>query len=648
MLVGQQLGPFLIEKALGAGAMGTVYRGKYIETGQVVAIKVMSPGLATGSSAARFERESKILKQLKHPNIVRHFGAGKQQGVAYYAMEYVQGESLDRVMARRDRMSWEEVVDLGQQLCSALQHAHEQGIIHRDLKPSNLMILSDGTLKLTDFGIAKDVDVTQLTAANNTIGTAAYMSPEQCRGDPNITWKSDLYSLGVVFYELITGRKPFNAENTMDMFLLHVNGTFERPSRIVLDLPIWMDNLICQLLEKKPEQRPLDAAMVAQVLGSIQEKVEAQQSAGIDAAKARRIDRPRDQRITNAEDREAARSLLGKPRGKRKKKQKKLHQMVWVQAAGILFVLAAVVTILFIVLQPPSPEKLYKQAEKLMSSDDEDKWYRAREGPIKEYLQRYGKQETAMTEQVRKWADDYDVARYEKLLAKHVGHEKLGKLGAVAAQSEGEKLAFKAAIAEYDGDADKAIELWKKVIEEDALRVGLLAQRHLAMLAEIPVREKELLALRRELRDKKPKFRGELIQLPLDEFRQRAFLALRQEQLGDYVAARKRYEELKEDAAKENTQRFWNLFAAAKSKQMSDKLKDKPDEKVRVELVTRKVEAASKEAKANRNLLDQRAVAQDVVELYAKDSAMADPVKEAKQIIESVDKGRGIPPKDKS
>ena len=98
-------------------------------------------------------------------------------------MEYVQGESLDRVMARRDRMSWEEVVDLGQQLCAALQHAHEKGIIHRDLKPSNLMILSDGTLKLTDFGIAKDIDVTGLTGANSTIGTAAYMSPEQCRGD---------------------------------------------------------------------------------------------------------------------------------------------------------------------------------------------------------------------------------------------------------------------------------------------------------------------------------------------------------------------------------------------------------------------------------------------------------------------------------
>src|SRR5262249_46215520 len=157
--------------------------------------------------------------------------------------------SLDRVMARRDRMSWEEVVDLGKQLCAALQHAHEAGIVHRDLKPSNLMVLSDGTIKLTDFGIAKDLDATQLTAANSTVGTAAYTSPEQCRGERDIGPKSALYAMGVVFYELLTGRKPFVAENAMDMFMLHVQGTFERPSRLVPDLPVWLDNLVCQLLE---------------------------------------------------------------------------------------------------------------------------------------------------------------------------------------------------------------------------------------------------------------------------------------------------------------------------------------------------------------------------------------------------------------
>jgi len=291
MLVGQRLGPFDILQELGAGAMGAVFRARYTKSGQIVAVKVMAPGLGSNATAlARFERESDILKQLNHPNIVRHFGRSRSHKTIYYAMEFVQGETLDQVMQRRGRLTWEEVVTLGQPLCQALQHAHHQGIVHRDLKPSNIMVLPDGTPKLTDFGIAKDLDVTALTSANCTVGTAAYMSPEQCRGERDITHKSDLYSLGVMFYELMTGRKPFIAENAMDMFLLHVQGTFERPSKLVLDIPIWLDTIICQLLEKKPEHRPFDAAAVSEALNRVLEKVTAQQSAGVDAANARRMD----------------------------------------------------------------------------------------------------------------------------------------------------------------------------------------------------------------------------------------------------------------------------------------------------------------------------------------------------------------------
>jgi serine/threonine-protein kinase len=231
MLVGQKLGPFTVEREIGSGAMGSVYLARYAKTNRRVAIKIMAPGLGANEKAlARFEREAAILKQLNHLNIVRIYHFDKHQGTPYYAMEYIEGESLDRVMQRRGRFTWEEVIALGEQLCSALQHAHEQGIVHRDLKPSNLMVLPDGTLKLTDFGIAKDLDVTRLTSDNCTVGTASYMSPEQCRGERNLTHKSDLYSLGVLFYELLTGRKPFQADNAMDMFLLHVQGTFERPA----------------------------------------------------------------------------------------------------------------------------------------------------------------------------------------------------------------------------------------------------------------------------------------------------------------------------------------------------------------------------------------------------------------------------------
>src|SRR5262249_26088892 len=254
------------------------------KTGQRVALKFIAAGAAANPRQFdRFEREAEILKQLKHPNIVRMFGHGKHQKLPYYAMEYIEGQTLQQVLEGRGRLPWEEVVALGKQLCSALQHAHDQGIIHRDLKPSNLMVLPGGRLKLTDFGIAKDLDVTQLTSANCTVGTASYMSPEQCKGERNLTHKSDLYSLGVVLYELLTGEKPFDADNAMDMFLKHVKGKFEGRSRLAMDIPPWLDTLVCQLLEKKPEKRPFDATVVASALDQVVEKVTAQQSAGVDA-----------------------------------------------------------------------------------------------------------------------------------------------------------------------------------------------------------------------------------------------------------------------------------------------------------------------------------------------------------------------------
>src|SRR5207248_11801215 len=192
-------------------------------SGQAVAIKVIALNLLSNETALRrFMHEAKILEQLRHPNVVRLFGTGKYKKMPYFAMEYVEGESLDRVLERRDRFTWEEVVALGKHVCAALEHAHAQQIVHRDLKPSNLMVLSNGVVKLTDFGIAKGQDLTALTGDRHTVGTAAYMSPEQCRGEKTLTAKSDLYSLGVVFYELLTGRKPFNAESPIDMFMLHV------------------------------------------------------------------------------------------------------------------------------------------------------------------------------------------------------------------------------------------------------------------------------------------------------------------------------------------------------------------------------------------------------------------------------------------
>jgi serine/threonine protein kinase len=213
---GKLLGPFRIESVIGSGAMGTVYRAVFTETQRPVAIKIIAMGLAGNESAlARFEREADILKQLKHPHIVRLFATGRYKKTPFIAMEFVEGQSLEEALERRGRLTWEEVARLGKQLCLALQHAHEKGIIHRDLKPSNLMILKDGTLKLTDFGIAKATqgrltEKTLFTQFQQFIGTPAYMSPEQAEmSSMDVDTRTDVYALGVLLYELLTGTTPF-------------------------------------------------------------------------------------------------------------------------------------------------------------------------------------------------------------------------------------------------------------------------------------------------------------------------------------------------------------------------------------------------------------------------------------------------------
>jgi serine/threonine-protein kinase len=388
MLTGEQLGSFAIERELGSGAMGTVYLGRNTKTGQRVAVKVMAPELSRNRHAtARFERESQILKQLNHPNIVKILSIGKSQGMHYYAMEYLEGESLDRVMDRRDRISWEEVVRLGQQLCLALQHVHLQGIVHRDLKPSNFMLTKDGTIKLTDFGIAKDLDVTQLTSANCTVGTASYMSPEQCKGLKEITHKSDLYSLGVVLYELLTGRKPFEADSAMAMFEAHVKGTFVPPGQLVLDIPKWLNTLVCQLLEKEPEHRPMDADTVHQALERVVEKVSVQMSAGVDVARSRVMDRTPGAPKLDEKDKEAARTLLA---GGKKRRRKKTHfyRKTWFTALACLAVVAGMAGLIYMVARPASADDVFKQLQALMVPDNPANYEKAHE-PINEFYRRH-------------------------------------------------------------------------------------------------------------------------------------------------------------------------------------------------------------------------------------------------------------------
>lgn len=425
ILVGETIGPFYIEKEIGNGAMGSVYRARYSKgegPGRPVAIKVIASGLGDNERIqARFQREADILKQLKHPNIVRLLATGKYQKNPFYAMEFIDGESMDAVLERHGKFHWEKVIEFGKQICAALQHAHENGIIHRDLKPSNLMIQKDGTIKLTDFGIAKDSDMTGLTSVNSTVGTAAYMSPEQCRGERLLTAKSDLYSLGIVLYELLTGRKPFHAENSMDMFLQHVSGAFERPSRIILDIPPWFDTLVCQLMEKKADNRPVDAAAVSKAMDEVKSRVDAHKSLGIEVAN--KVAR----KGATKKDRDAAQTIVNSKRRGRKVRNTKEKIQLTIKAIGLMLAFAGVCGILFLVLRPESNQKLFKKAEEYLAAGEgyikDGKFYDAHEN-LEEALKYLNKTKVEKdTEDFKK----YELLRDRRAAAElyRKGHEKL-------------------------------------------------------------------------------------------------------------------------------------------------------------------------------------------------------------------------------
>jgi predicted Ser/Thr protein kinase len=640
MLAGQKIGPFAIEKELGSGAMGTVYRARYAEDDRLVALKVIAFGLSGNESAlARFEREAGILKQLKHPNIVRLFATGKWRGTPFFAMEYIDGESLDRVMARRDRFTWQEVVAFGRQLCSALQHAHEKGIIHRDLKPSNLMITRAGQIKLTDFGIAKDVDLTALTGANNTIGTAAYMSPEQCRGEKSLTGKSDLYSLGVVFYELLTGRKPFIAESSVDMFLMHVN---DPPPRVrgqpgCLDVPQSLDTLVHQLMEKKPDHRPLDAAMVERALDEVEQKELARVSRGEEVAKARLVDNVETAPMDPG-DIEAAKSIRAAAKKKRPKKKKHapFYRSGWFVTIGSILIIAAVATTAWLLLRPDSIEEMARQIEEAKSPE-------AKVTAAKRLLDTYGKKKDDPRYHDKvEWARgiywEARVARREHQLLNRLKYPTMRLNAEEGDDPEAYRKTMNAFVAEEDGDVATARKYWKDLAEnyqndgnEEKALWGWVAAKRQKDLDDVETREKKLAKLLTDTADDDRDVKVE------GDIEARAAEALRYERFNDPARAYDRWAALVKVLKGNAEQRNWYLLAGKKSREL-DPNNPKPDARKKM-IDERLTEAEANFPEAKRRddrVLARKArnICREVRDLYAADDALKDEVAKAKALLE--------------
>jgi serine/threonine-protein kinase len=259
------IGEYRLTESLGAGGMGEVYKAVHTHLGRVIAIKVLSPGLTDGPALQRFYNEAGIQASLKHPSVAEYLGFYEYQGRPCILMEYVDGETLAAVLQRRGALPAAEAVKIQREIAAAIAHFHALGVVHRDLKSGNVKITSSGQVKILDFGIARHQRSERLTHLGAVVGTTEYMAPEQVRGEPAGP-ATDVWQLGVLFYELLTGRMPFQAGTAHEIYLRILSGEFTPVRHLQPDVPDAVSQIVSRCLQKDPSRRYPSAAELYQAL----------------------------------------------------------------------------------------------------------------------------------------------------------------------------------------------------------------------------------------------------------------------------------------------------------------------------------------------------------------------------------------------
>lgn len=399
--VGKKFGSFFVEKQLGAGAMGVVYLATHEVTQKRVALKLLPQEFtANGQVTERFHREANLLQQFKHLNIVRFQAFGRTQGTLYVAMELVEGGTLSDWIIRDAPFDWRRACEFAIEICDALQYAHDREVVHRDLKPSNLLVTTDGHIKLSDFGIAKDLVGTELTATGRTLGTAAYMAPEQITGNTTVSHKTDLYALGIIMHQMLTKSMPFEATSQAAMLAAHLNAPAPRVSLKNPEIPMILDDMVHSMLQKAPSERPWDALAVATQLRELLEIDAAGKSIkyvvkpGVNPTRA------------SAED-------IQKPvrKGKTAKPQTKNWKAI-AEISGLVVGLVVLVSFIGYIVWPPGAQYLHDQAAKMMESDDYSDWLQAMTRYVEPLEKRFPNH--AFESDVHLWQDKVALVRAER------------------------------------------------------------------------------------------------------------------------------------------------------------------------------------------------------------------------------------------
>ncbi|MBF0610757.1 MAG: protein kinase [Magnetococcales bacterium] len=264
----EKLGKYQIRRVLGKGAMGVVYEGFDPGIERVVAIKTIHKALLEGEGGAellaRFKREAQAAGRLMHPNIVAIYEYGEDQGIPFIAMEFIKGKELKDLIKDKARFTTQQVTEVMTQILDAMQYVHSNGVVHRDMKPANIVILENGQVKVADFGIAR-VESSTMTQMGAVMGTPSYMSPEQFMGQ-RVDARADLFSIGVILYELLTGEKPFPGQAVATIMQKVLNAPVEPPTSFNFDIPDSFNALVRKALAKRPSERFQSAKEFADAL----------------------------------------------------------------------------------------------------------------------------------------------------------------------------------------------------------------------------------------------------------------------------------------------------------------------------------------------------------------------------------------------
>ena len=464
-----RIGPIAIEEPLDGLADGNVFRGIHVERKLPMAVKLLPKTVIQqlmGSST--YPDDVKELQQLIHPGIVRLLGGAVEQGQPYLALELVQGESLRQRMDRRARLPWDMSVDIIDAVCEALQYAHGEGFVHQRLTPDRILLAEDGSVKLTGFDCAW-ADRDEVLGLRCPMEVAHYLAPEAFRGKQAAkSPPSDLFSLGVILYECVTGELPWKAETPSDLVEVRRTKPAPRVSTIVLDCPVWLDVLLARLLEVKWQRRLESAEDTHRAIVDAKQKVASGMGAAQHAWSGKQGT------LTVDKDRSEVRKL--RQSGSRQRDESPIYERAWFLA----ICLVAVIGFGAWVLWPASEDELFAKAQPLMESEEIPDWRRARDQYIKPLLERFP--DTKYADEIKAFEQRYAMHLAERRV---VNNERFNRRPETEAERQfGEAWKF-----EQMGDRlsawqkyDALVSLFSKSESEDDQAFVLLAKRQIEMI----------------------------------------------------------------------------------------------------------------------------------------------------------------------